>query len=135
MYADFKAAWLTKCGTWPTAQNFVNAEKVFSPGKNNAMACAMQLREGGHTRKQQKVIMKAAYNDIDREIEAGFLKRPVKPLKAVVCPITGRKVKVYKCSFVKAKRAAVKATTTKATKATKATATATSKARVSKATT
>ncbi len=141
MYKAAKAKWSNaNCGKWPSDGNFTNAEKIFSAGNNNAMSCAMQLRDDGMLSSEYAHTgLKPAFNDVRTATAAGYLRAPAKPIAARVNS-AGRKLKVHKVLFIKAKvtakakakgaaKGAAKAKSTKRTKrAVKPAATVTAKA-------
>ncbi len=104
MYKAVKAKFSkTECGPWPSVANFENAEKVFSTGNNNAMSAAMQMREAGMLSSEYAHLgLKPAFNDVRTATHAGYFKSPAKPIAARVNS-AGRKLKVHKILFVKAK--------------------------------
>lgn len=104
MYKAVKAKWSNAtCGAWPSVANFENAEKIFSAGNNNAISCAMQLRETGMLSSEYAHTgLKPAFNDVRTATAAGYLRAPAKPIAARVNS-DGRKLKVHKVLFVKGK--------------------------------
>ncbi len=111
MYAAIKAKWSKpECGPWPSVANFENAEKVFSPGNNNAVSAAFQMREAGMLSTEYAHLgLKPAFNDVRTATAAGYFKSPAKPIAARVNSV-GCKLKVHKVFFVKAKVKASKVT-------------------------